>query len=111
MNEQFFKDAQKAVKETKLNQKLDPGATPRRYTPALGERKHRERIHTESKVADNKNLPFTFSKPRKPGRQSYFICDNCGYIFNSSINTVGVVCNECKKFSTCTEIIDDNEAA
>ena len=109
MNEQFIRDVSKAVKQTKLNQVLDPGSTPRRYSPAIGERAHRERIHKESKSADNKNLPFTFSKPKKNGRVSYFSCNNCGYIFNASINTVGVVCNECKKFSTCTELTDDGE--
>lgn len=106
MNEQFVKDVSKAVQKTKLNQVLEPGATPRRYTPASGERAHRERIHRESKTND---LPFTFSKPKKPGRTTYFSCNNCGYIFGASINTVGVVCNECKKFSTCTEIEDDDK--
>jgi rubrerythrin len=109
MNEQFIRDVTKAVKETKLNQVLEPGATPRRYTPASGEKKHNERIHRESKIADNKNLPFTFNKPKKPGRSSYFSCNNCGYVFNASVNTIGVVCNECKKFSTCSELPDENE--
>jgi hypothetical protein len=107
MNEQFIKDVTKAVKQTKLDQVLDPGSTPRRYTPAIGNRAHKERIHKESKIADNKNLPFTFSKPKIPGRSSYFYCNNCGYTFSASVNTVGVVCNECKKFSTCTEVEDD----
>lgn len=110
MNEQFVRDVAKAVKEVKLNQVLEPGVTPRRYTPALGEKRHRERIKQESKIADSKNLPFTFSKPRKAGRSSYFTCDNCGYTFSSSVNTIGVVCNECKKFSTCTELPDDAES-
>jgi hypothetical protein len=30
MNEQFIRDVTKAVKETKLNQVLEPGSTPRR---------------------------------------------------------------------------------
>jgi hypothetical protein len=107
MNEQFVKDVTKAVQQTKLNQVLDPGSTPRRYTPSSGERAHRERIHRESKIADSKNLPFTFSKPKTSGRSSYFSCNNCGYIFRSSVNTVGAVCNECKKFSACTELTDD----
>lgn len=110
MNEQFIRDVTKAVKETKLNQVLEPGATPRRYVPAQGLRKHNERIHEESKLSDNKNLPFTFSKPRKSGRSSYFTCDNCGYTFSAATNTVGVVCNECKKFSTCTELPNDAES-
>jgi rubrerythrin len=107
MNEQFFKDIAKGVKKTPLNQVLSPGVTPRRYEPAIGEKKHRERIHKESKIADNKNLPFNFSKPKKAGRQNYFQCVNCGYTFSASINTVGVVCNECKKFSICKEVNDD----
>lgn len=110
MNEQFFKDVAKGLKQEPLNQVLSPGSTPRRYEPAIGEKRHRERIHKESKIADDyKNLPFNFSKPRKPGRNTYFRCNNCGYIFGASVNTVGAVCNECKKFSTCTEIEDGSE--
>ena len=110
MNEQFFKYVAKGLKQEPLNQVLSPGSTPRRYEPEIGIRKLNEKIHKESKFADDyKNLPFRFSKPKKPGRQSYFKCNNCGYIFSAAVSTVGVICNECKKFSVCTEIDDGSE--
>lgn len=109
MNKEFIKDVQKAVKNTPLNQKLTPGSTPRRYEPVGGLKKHNERIHRESKQADDwKNLPFTFRKPPKPrGRSTYVKCDNCGYITSGTTATVGIVCPECKKFSSVSEVVDD----
>jgi len=104
MNEQFVRDVTKYIKQTEIKQELSPGSTPRRYVPALGEKKHRERIHRESKIADSKNLPFTFSKPKKPKRQSSFKCKHCGYVFSAPVNTVGVICSECKTFSLCDQI-------
>lgn len=106
MNEQFIRDVKKGLKP--LNQELTPGATPRRYDPAGGLKRHRERIHRESKQADDwKNLPFTFSKPSKPkGRHAYVQCDNCGYITSGSSATVGMICPECHKFSSVTEVDD-----
>ena len=106
MNYQFISDVKKAIKKEPLNQVLPPGS-PRRYDPPGGVRKHNERIHKESKIAsDHKDLPFTFSKPKKTGRSSTFSCDNCGYILSASVTTVGVVCPECKKFATVTEVVD-----
>jgi hypothetical protein len=85
---------------------LSPGSTPRRYVPEKGLRKHNERIHRESKYADsNKNLPFSFRKPRKSGRQSLFECPLCGYILSSSVNTVGFICSGCKKFVNAKEVV------
>ena len=109
MNEQFIKDVTKRIKNTPLNQELAPGSVPRRYTPPGGEKRHRERIHKESKIADSRNLPFAFSKPPTSKRQSYFSCNNCGHIFPSSISTIGVICNECNHFSACSEIMENDE--
>jgi ribosomal protein S27E len=108
VNSQFVKDIQKGISESSINQKLDPGS-PRRYEPASGLKKHNERIHKESKAVDNyKNLPFTFRKPPKPkGSVTYIQCDNCGHITSGTTATVGVICNECKKFSTVTEVTLD----
>lgn len=106
MNNEFFKDVAKHVKNTSLDQE-SPGQG-RRYEPALGEKKHRERIHKESQRADNMNLPFAFRKPPKPkGRSTYIKCDNCGYITSGTTATCGIVCPECKKFSTVTEVVDE----
>jgi len=105
MNSEFTKDLAKAVLNTTINQELPPGSVGRRYEPATGINNHRKRIHAESKTADNKNMPFTFRKPLKPkGRSVYLKCNNCGHIITGSSTTVGVVCNNCKKFSGVTEV-------
>ena len=81
--------------------KLSPGVTPRRWIPEGGEQKHREKIHKESKFADDyKKLPFSFSKPSKPKRKQLLKCKNCGHVFCGNIDTVGVICVECKQFSS-----------
>lgn len=106
VNSQFKKDLTKVMNKTPLNQELAPGATPRRYEPEAGIRKHNERIHRESKYADdNKNLPFSFRKPSKAkGSPAYVQCNNCGHVVHASKVTVGIICPECKKFSTVTEV-------
>ena len=77
---------------------LSPGSTPRRWEPEIGINKHREKIHRESKYADNhKNLPFSFSKPKKVGRRTLFACSECGHVIYTGVNAVGMICPECKK--------------
>jgi hypothetical protein len=71
---------------------------PRRWIPESGLQEYREKIHKESKIADKKNLPFTFSKPWKAKKQSQFKC-GCGHIFLASKNTVMVICSKCKQLS------------
>lgn len=78
----------------------------RRYLPDEGERKLHEKIHRESKLADQKNLPFTFSKPEHPRKQALFGCSECGYIFFAPKNTVMIICSKCKKLSK-VEKMDD----
>lgn len=89
---------------------LRPGATPRRWEPEGGVKKLNEKIHRESKFADdNKNLPFTFRKPPKPiGRSAVLVCDNCGAYVGGTNVTVGVICRSCNKFSTVSEVYDDS---
>lgn len=85
---------------------LRPGTTKRRWEPEVGMKKHRERIHRESKFADDhKNLPFTFSKPKKPSRNAVVRCSNCGALFSANVNTVGIICSSCKQFSV-VEVVD-----
>ena len=106
MNNRYIKDLQKGITNTPpLHQEL-PAGTGRRYEPSLGARKHNERIHQESKYTDDhKNLPFTFSKPPKArGRIAYVKCDNCGHVSSATSITVGIICKECKKFSSVTEV-------
>ncbi len=109
MNKQYNDDIAKYVKNTEINQSLAPGATPRRYEPNGGVQKHRERIHKESRYADeHKKLPFTFRKPPKPvGRNTVVACDNCGNITSGTTATVGIVCRACGKFSKVHEVIDE----
>ena len=109
VNAQFKKDLSKYVKSTAVNQELTPGSTPRRYEPHGGVNKHNERIHRESKYADShKDLPFSFRKPPKPkGVSLYVQCDNCGHIISATTATVGMICKECKKFSSVTEVTLD----
>ncbi len=85
---------------------LNPGTTKPRYDPDGGWPKHREKIHRESKTADDhKNLPFTFSKPKRSKRQAAARCSGCGYIGFVPISTVGWICPECKKYSS-VEVLD-----
>jgi len=105
MNEQFVKDIAKGVQQSKIQQELPPGS-PRRFEPEEGVRKLNERIHKESKTADDwKNLPFSFRKPLKPmGRSMAVSCDNCGHVTYGTTATVGMICKSCNEFSTVTEV-------
>jgi hypothetical protein len=77
---------------------LSPGSTPRRWVPDGGEQKLRDKIHKESKFVDNnKNLPFSFSKPKRLGKQVLFKCLECGHTFLASRNTTMCICSICKK--------------
>jgi len=108
MNEQLERDIARHVKNTPLDQELSPGSTPRRYEPTGGVNKHNARIHRESEVSDQKNLDFNFRKPPKPvGRSAYVQCDNCGYMTSATTATAGIICPECKKFSTVTGVTDE----
>jgi len=106
VNSQLVKDVVKGIKQEPIDQALSPGASPRRYEPEIGIRRHNERIHRESKYADEfKNLPFQFKKPSKPkGRSNYITCDNCGHITSGTSATVGIICEACHKFSSVTEV-------
>jgi len=84
---------------------LSPGTTPRRYIPEGGLGKLRSKIHKESKQFDmHGNLPFTFSKPKKSGRQKYVECSNCGRILTVGVNTVGIICESCKSYASVKEV-------
>lgn len=85
---------------------LRPGVTPRRWEPECGVRKLNERIHKESKMADDyKKLPFSFRKPPKAmGRNTVLVCDSCGATVGGTSATVGVICRSCGKFSSVTEV-------
>jgi uncharacterized OB-fold protein len=89
---------------------LSPGSVGRRWIPEGGIQNHRDKIHRDSKFADdNKNLPFTFSKPRRTTRSIVVRCKNCGYVTSVSKNTVGMICVQCEKYSNVEEITEDME--
>ncbi len=84
---------------------LSPGTIKRRWEPEEGVGKHKEKIHRESKYADEfKNLPFKFSKPQKVGRKHYVKCSKCGNIYYVSINTVGIICKNCNAYVSIEEV-------
>lgn len=86
---------------------LGPGTTDRRWIPEGGLQRHRERIHRESKFADDhKNLPFNFSKPPKSRGQAWFRCVECNREFSAPKNTIMCICPQCKK-TTRAERLDE----
>ncbi len=105
MNNEFKRDLSKAIKNSDIKQELSPGSVGRRYEPKAGVKKHNERIHRESKFADDhKKLPFSFSKPSKPKRSKLIKCCNCGNITSANKDTVGVICCSCNTFSAVEEV-------
>lgn len=111
VNKTFTEDLSKAIKNSDLggSRELTPGSVGRRYEPAGGVENHNKRIHKESKwVDDNKSLPFSFSKPKRAARRKVAKCQNCGHVKSVNINTVGVICSNCKQFAKVEEI-DDQE--
>lgn len=71
----------------------------RRYNKYMT-KAHREKIHKESKFADdNKNLPFTFSKPKKPkpNRDAYQ-CSECSRIIPMDAPRTHAIACRCGNF-------------
>ncbi len=86
---------------------LSPGVTGRRWIPEGGERKHNEKIHRESKFADDhKNLLFELSGPPRRGKHILYECVECGHRLSARKNIVMVVCSGCKK---ATKVVRINE--
>lgn len=112
MNSEYVKDLSKAIVKQNLGNKseLDPGSVGRRYEPTVGTRKHNERIHRESRYMDHHgNLPFTFSKPKKPGRSKLYTCGNCGVYVSATVNTISIVCRSCGEYAKVVEVPDADE--
>jgi len=72
----------------------------RRWVPEGGLQKLRNKIHKESKVFDQKNLPYTISRPNIRKCYTGFECVDCGYVFSGSKNTTMVICPYCKKLTS-----------
>lgn len=80
------------------------GSGTRRWVPEGGVQKHNEKIRRESKHADQKNLPFTFSRPPRRTCHDAFECVGCGHVMFLPKNTVMVICSECKELKTVKEL-------
>lgn len=84
---------------------LRPGSTSRRWEPEEGVNKLNERIHRESKWVDsNKNLEFSFSKPKKPTKRTWKRCIKCGHVSFIPKNSVGMICNVCRQYASVEEV-------
>jgi rubrerythrin len=66
-----------------------------------GTKAYKEKIHRESKYAkDHKNLPISFSKPKKQKAQNIlFICLECGHEMFITEDTLFIVCSACNKLN------------
>jgi ribosomal protein S27AE len=105
MNKELTKHIRKTLNNTNINAELTPGSVDRRYEPAGGVKAHNERIHRESSYVDKyKNLPFTFSKPKKAKPLTTKVCANCGSPVSVTRHTVGIICSKCKKYSEVVEV-------
>ena len=103
-NIQKIRDITKYLNNNTVSTELPAGAT-RRYEPEIGVKKHNERIHKESAYADSyKNLPFTFSAPKKNKSSILKQCTNCESLVYVHKTCVGVVCKTCNKYSSVKEI-------
>jgi ribosomal protein S27AE len=110
MNKEFNKHINKVVANTEINTELSPGSAGRRYEPVGGVQKHNERIHRESAYVDKyKNLPFEFSKPKKPKKVVTKVCSNCGTYVSVTKHTIGVICNKCHTYAKVKEVTVEEE--
>lgn len=68
---------------------------------AMGTKAYREKIHKDSKfIDDHKNLPFTFSKPKKSKASNIlFICPGCEKELFITEDTLMIICEHCKTLS------------
>jgi len=112
VNDAFVKDLTKAlISDTSGKSELTPGSVGRRYEPAGGIKSHNDRIHRESKISNNKELPFTFSKPYKPtGRVSIKLCAECGHAASVKESTISMICSSCKQYVKVLTLEDFEEA-
>lgn len=77
---------------------------PERYNEYMT-KNHREKIHRESKFVDNnKNLPFTFSKPKKPKPdRDVYQCNRCDRVIPMDASRTHVIICRCKNFMVIEE--------
>ena len=71
---------------------------------SMGNKKYKNMIDSGSREADKKNLPFTFSKPKKDSPRTVTCwCTECGSFTRVSKTTVMVICAGCGSLYSVTE--------
>jgi len=109
MLDDFSKGISNDLKDTHVGE-LSPGQTGRRYEPEEGVANLNRRIHRESDYVDKyKNLPFTFSKPKKIKKTIIKVCKNCKYPVSVNKDTVGIICRKCNTYSQVEEVSIEKE--
>jgi hypothetical protein len=109
MLEDFSKGVTKDLNDGSVGE-LSPGQTGRRYEPEEGVANLNRRIHRESDYVDKyKNLPFTFSKPKKLKKTMVKVCKNCKYPVGVNKDTVGIICSKCHTYSQVEDIYIEKE--
>jgi len=109
MLEDFSKGMTKDLNGSNVGE-LTPGQTGRRYEPEEGVSKLNDRIHRESEYTDKyKDLPFTFSKPKKFKKTIIKVCKNCKHPVGVNKDTVGIICSKCKTYSQVEETSIEEE--
>ena len=109
MNDEYSKSIAKHLKKQNMGE-LMPGTTARRYEPKEGLSNLNERIHKESDFIDkNKNMPFTFSKPKQAKMSVIKVCSNCKNPISVNKDTVGVICRKCKTYASVEEVTFEEE--
>lgn len=109
MNDEYSKNIAKHLKKQNMGE-LAPGTTARRYEPNEGVNNLNKRIHKESEYIDkHKDMPFTFSKPKKAKISVTKICKNCKEPVSVNKDTVGVICRYCKTYSQVEEVTIEEE--
>lgn len=70
----------------------------------MGNKKYLSKINKGSKEADQKNLPFTFSKPKNSAARVVGCwCPHCEAYTKVTKSTCMVVCRRCKELYDVTE--------
>ena len=104
MNDEYSKAIARDLKKQGMGE-LAPGATERRYEPKEGLNNLNKRIHRESEFIDkHKDMPFSFSKPKKGKAAMTKVCSNCGEYVSVNRDTVGIICRHCKTYSQVEEV-------
>ncbi len=94
-----------------MTKKLEFGLSDKEKSPTrealnkhdMGRKKYYSKIDKGEREAREKNLPFTFSKPKKASKVDVdCFCTHCKAYTRVTKNTIMVVCVSCKKLYSVT---------